>query len=158
MFTLGFILLAVFTIILGSWIILLKRRSHAGISGWVKDSDLKGKGKQYFNRTTGVAAKPDVVLRGKVIEVKSYPALNSPFKGDILQATAEMNAVGVGKAEIHYSNKRFLVKNTTQLRDSLMRVYQAMQEHFERSMAPKGTPTTRKCRVCEFNSDCPERL
>ncbi|MBI5642628.1 MAG: hypothetical protein HY954_04040 [Deltaproteobacteria bacterium] len=136
----------------------MKRRSHAGISGWVKDSDLKGKGKQYFNRTTGVAAKPDVVLRGKVIEVKSYPALNSPFKGDILQATAEMNAVGVGKAEIHYSNKRFLVKNTTQLRDSLMRVYQAMQEHFERSMAPKGTPTTRKCRVCEFNSDCPERL
>ena len=158
MFALGFILLAVFTIILGSWIILLKQRSQAGISGWIMDSDLKGEGKKYFDRATGIVAKPDVVLRGKVIEVKSYPALNSPFKGDILQAAAEMNAVGAGKAEIHYPNQRFLVKNTTQLRDSLMRVYQAMQEHLERSMAPKGTPTTRKCQVCEFNADCPERL
>ncbi len=158
MFALGFIILALFTIILGSWIILLKRRSHVGISGWVKDSDLKGKGKKYVDLATGMVAKPDVVLKGKVIEVKSYTARHRPFKGDILQAAAEMKVVGAGKAEIHYPNQRFLVKNTTQLRDSLMRVYQAMQEHLERSMAPKGTPTTRKCRVCEFNADCPERL
>lgn len=157
MFALGFILLAVFTIILGSWIILLKRRSHAGISGWVKDSDLKGKGKKYVDLATGVIAKPDVVLRGKVIEVKSYTAKHRPFKGDILQAAAEMNAVGAGKAEIHYPNKSFRIKNSAQLRESLMRVSQAMQEHLKRRQAPKGTPTTGKCRVCEFNGICPER-
>lgn len=158
MFVIGLILLAVFTIILRSWFILLKRRSQAGISGWIMDSDLKGEGEKYFDRTTGVIAKPDVVLRDKVIEVKSYAAKHKPFKGDILQAAAEMNAVGAGKAEIHYPNQRFLVKNTTQLRDSLIRVYQAMQEHLERSMAPKGTPTTRKCLVCEFKAVCPERV
>lgn len=158
MFVIGLILLAVFTIILWSWILLLKRRSQAGISGWIMDSDLKGEGEKCFDRTTGVLAKPDVVLRDKVIEVKSYPALNSPFKGDILQVAAEMNAVGAGKAEIHYSNRKFQVNNTTQLIDSLMRVYQAMQEHLERSIAPKGTPTTRKCLVCEFKAVCPERV
>src|SRR3990172_1859461 len=131
MFALGFILLAVFTIILGSWIILLKRRSHADISGWVKDSDLKGKGKKYVNLATGVVAKADVVLRGKVIEVKSYPALNSPFKSDMLQAAAEMSAAGVGQAEIHYPNKSFRIKNSAQLRESLMRVSQTMQEHLK---------------------------
>lgn len=158
MFVISLILLAVFTIILGSWILLLKRRSQAGVSGWVKDSDLKGEGKQYFDGTTGVATKPDVVLRGKVIEVKSYPALNSPFKGDILQAAAEMNAAGVGRAEIHYPNKSFRIKNSAQLRESLMCVSQAMQEHLKRRQAPKGTPTTRKCLVCEFKAVCPERL
>lgn len=158
MFVIGLILLAVFTIILRSWIILLKRRSQAGISGWIMDSDLKGEGEKYFDRTTGVIAKPDVVLRDKVIEVKSYPALNSPFKGDILQAAAEMNAVGAGKAEIHYPNIKFQVKNSSQLRDSLMRVSHAMQEHLKRRQAPQGTPTTGKCRVCEFNGICPERI
>ncbi len=157
MFIIGLILLAAFTIILSSWFILLKRRSQAGISGWVIDSDLKGKGNKYFDRTTGVAVKPDVVLRGKVIEVKSYHALNSPFKGDILQAAAEMSAAGVGQAEIHYPNKSFRIKNSAQLRESLMRVSQAMQEHLKRRLAPKGTPTTGKCRVCEFNRICPER-
>ncbi|MCR4287527.1 MAG: hypothetical protein NUW09_05910 [Deltaproteobacteria bacterium] len=158
MFDIALIILAVFTIILRSWFILLKRRSQAGISGWVTDSDLKGKGKQYFDRTTSVAVKPDVVLRGKVIEVKSYPALNSPFKGDILQAVAEMSAAGVGQAEIHYPNKSFRIKNSAQLRDSLTRTSQAMLEHLKRRQAPKGTPTTRKCRVCEFNRICPERF
>ncbi|MCR4314655.1 MAG: hypothetical protein NUV84_05445 [Candidatus Uhrbacteria bacterium] len=158
MFVIGLILLAVFTIILGSWILLLKRRSQAGISGWVKDSDLKGEGKKYIDRATGIVAKPDVVLRGTVIEVKSYPALNGPFKGDILQAAAEMNAVGAGKAEIHYPNQRFLVKNTTHLRDSLMHVYQAMKEHLNMKIAPHGTPTRGKCGVCEFKAVCPERL
>lgn len=157
MFVIGIILLAAFTIILRSWFILLKRRSQAGISGWVIESDLKGEGKQYFDRTTGVAAKPDVFLRGKVIEVKSYPALNSPFKGDILQAGAEMSAAGVDQAEIHYPNKSFRIKNSAQLRESLMRVSQAMLEHLKRRQAPKGTPTTRKCLVCEFNGICPER-
>jgi len=157
MFVIALIILAVFIIILRSWFILLKSRSQAGISGWVTDSDLKGKGKKYFDGTTGVTAKPDVVLRGKVIEVKSYPALNSPFKEDILQAAAEMNAAGVGQAEIHYPNKSFRIKNSAQLRESLMRVSQAMQEHLKRRQAPNGTPTTGKCRVCEFNGICPER-
>lgn len=158
MLVIGFVILAFFTIILVSWIVLLKRRSEAGINGWVKDSDLKGKGKKYFDRTTGVVSKPDVVLRGKVIEIKSYPVKDRPFSGDILQAAAEMNAVGVGKAEIHYTNKRFLVKNSTQLRNSLMRVYHAMKEHLDLNMTPQGTPTKGRCRVCEFNAVCPERL
>ena len=109
MLVIGFVILAFFTIILVSWIVLLKRRSEAGIGGWVKDSDLKGGGRKYVDQATGIVAKPDIVLKGKVIEVKSYPVKNRPFSGDILQAAAEMNAVGVGKAEIHYLNRKFRV-------------------------------------------------
>jgi len=157
MLVIGFVILAFFTIILVSWIVLLKRRSEAGIGGWVKDSDLKGEGRKYVDQATGIVAKPDIVLKGKVIEVKSYPVKNKPLSGDILQAAAEMNAVGVGKAEIHYLNRKFRVENTLHLRDALMRVFHAMKEHLDLNMAPHGTPTKGRCRVCEFNDICSER-
>ena len=157
MLVIVFVILAFFTIILVSWIVLLKRRSEAGIGGWVKDSDLKGGGRKYVDQATGMVVKPDIVLKGKVIEVKSYPVKNGPFKGDILQAAAEMNAVGVGKAEIHYLNRKFRVENTLHLRGVLMRVFHTMKEHLGHNIAPHGTPTKGRCRVCEFNDICPER-
>jgi len=49
------------------------------------------------------------------------------------------------------------VENTLHLRGALMRVFHTMKEHLDHNIAPHGTPTKGRCRVCEFNDICPER-
>lgn len=139
---------------------LSAKKKEAGINGKVRDHDLDGKGHVYHNEETGISAKPDVVInlaerRKKVIEVKKAVCkTKKPYKADVIQIAAEMEAVGTRDGEIRYSNKTFVVNLTQELKKELHTIKSDMEKSKLEGLPPEGTPTKKKCGVCDFRAEC----
>jgi len=161
MFTIIALILGVFTILtIIKSVKLSAKKKEAGINGKIRDHDLDGKGHIYHNEETGISAKPDMVIdlaerRKKVIEVKKAVCkTKKPYKADVIQIAAEMEAVGTKNGEIRYSNKTFVVNLTQELKKELHTIKSDMEKSKLEGQAPKGTPTKKKCEVCDFNEEC----
>ncbi len=101
-------LLAIAAIVLNG--ILQRKRVKAGVTGWVKDQDLDGRGKQYYvNTNVGIGCKPDVLQNKRVTEFKSSSPEYKPYPSDILQLTAEMIATGALEGELRYANGKSFI-------------------------------------------------
>jgi len=138
------------------------KKKRAGIDGKVRDNDLDGKGQVYQNKETGVAAKPDVVIdlderRKKVVEVKNTVCkTRTPYKADVIQLAAEMEATGAREGEIRYRNKTFVVNLTERLKEELRGIIAEMEKSNAFGTPPKGTPSKKKCAACDFSDECPD--
>jgi len=143
-----------------SYIRLSLKKKKAGISGQIRDSDLDGKGQVYHNEKSGISAKPDVVIdlaerRKKVVEVKNTICrARQPYKADVIQIAAEMEATGAWEGEIHYRNKMFIVNLSEKLKQELRAIQAEMEKSNFFGIPPKGTPTKKKCEACDFNEEC----
>lgn len=147
--------------VISAWRLSTKKR-NVGIKGWIKDSDLDGKGGTYCSDRIGIAAKPDVVIdlserRKKVIETKNTVCKTRiPYKADVIQLAAAMEAVGAREGEIRYRNKAFLVDYTEKLKKELREMKAEMDKTRTFGIPPKGTPSKKKCGACDFNEECPD--
>ena len=145
------------------WGMLKKQRKQAGIGSWVRDQDLDGRGKRvYRDKQTGVACKPDVVERNKVIEYKSATVEKARWV-DILQLALQMKATGSKEAELRYDgNKSFSFDHHSREIKSAMRhsasIVNRMKGHLLTGIAPKATPTQKRCAVCTFQNVCTEAV
>lgn len=155
MLILGVIVILALTLAVG-YKILYTQREKAGVSGWVTYQDLDGKGKIYRNNATGISCKPDVISGGKIIEHKSGSGARGPHAGDILQVGATMLATGIKESELQYANKAYAVKATPELINKVTEIRNRMRHFLGNKVAPKGTPTSKRCSVCEFGMECPE--
>lgn len=155
-----FMLILISALILFSWVRLQMKKRNAHISGWVVDSDLDGKGK-FFKGPSGIIAKPDVVInlsdKKRVVERKNSVCKNNrPYKSNLLQVAAEMEAVGASEGVLIYSNKSFLVHQTPELSTALETVRSNLEKTRLRGQPPEATPTRGKCKKCDFMNECPE--
>lgn len=137
-------------------------RRKAGIRGWVVDQDLDGKGSRvYRDSKLGISCKPDVVERNRIIEYKSAVVMGKARQGDILYVAAQMLATGKAEADLRYANRGFTLKRKSSEMQAAMRGVRSIMGRMRRALnfrvAPKGTPTPGKCRVCMFNKECPDR-
>jgi len=146
------------------WGMLKKQRKQAGIRRWVKDQDLDGRGKRlYHDKQTGVVCKPDVVERNKVIEYKSATVDKKARWVDILQLALQMKATGSKEAELRYDgNKSFSFDQNSREMKSAIRnaasIVNKMKGHLLAGIAPKATPTLKRCAACTFQNVCRESV
>jgi CRISPR/Cas system-associated exonuclease Cas4 (RecB family) len=143
---------------------LSKERGRAGITGWIRDQDLDGRGGKYhYNDELGIGCKPDIEQKGKIIEYKSASAGDKTMPGDILQVAAEIMVTGANEAELRYGNHRVFMftKNSPEIKEAMARVIdtlQKMKAHLSTKTPPSAAPTLRKCAVCHFSKRCPESM
>jgi CRISPR/Cas system-associated exonuclease Cas4 (RecB family) len=141
---------------------LRRKRKTAGLQGWVESQDLDGKSPRiYRDLRNGISAKPDIVERNKVIEVKTASIGDKARRTDILQLTAGMMAAGAKKAELWYGNdKRFEFSTKTPIIQQSMKrivwITEQMKWHLLQRSAPKGNPRPAKCVKCTYRSVCPD--
>ncbi len=139
---------------------LTKERERAGITGWIKDQDLDGKGKYYyFDRRAGIGCKPDIRENRRIIEYKSASAGNRPYPADVMQAAGEMIATGAEEAELRYGNgcKFLFTFSSPEMKEAIKKVGQIvkrMQAHLEHNIVPQGSPTPKRCARCSFGNEC----
>ena len=146
------------------WFILKKQREQAGVSGWIKDQDLDGKGRKlYRDRETGVVCKPDIVESNKVIEVKSASVGNKPRWVDILQLALQMKATGSKRGALWYdqgkkfdfTNEHRKIRSATKIAHTIV---QRMRWHLKTKTPPKATPTANRCRSCKYGGGCSKSM
>jgi hypothetical protein len=146
------------------WGLLRKQQKQAGIRGWVRDQDLDGNGKRlYRDKQIGVVCKPDVVERNRVIEYKSATVDKQPRWVDILQLALQMKATGSQQAELRYAqNKRFSFdQNSREIRSAMknaVNIVKKMKWHLLAGIAPKATPSQKRCAMCTFRVECTEAV
>ncbi len=139
---------------------LSKEKGRAGITGWIKDQDLDGKGKfYYFNRRIGIGCKPDIRQNRRIIEYKSTSAGDRPYPADVMQAAGEMIATGMEEAELRYGNGRkfSFTLNSPEMGEAIKKVGQIvrrMRAHLEHNIVPEGNPTPKRCARCRFGNEC----
>lgn len=157
-----YLVLFIVALILLFWGNLIKRRKQAGIQGWIKDQDLDGRGRRlYKDQRTGVVCKPDVVERHRVIEYKSAIVDKKPRWVDMLQLALQIKSTGSESGELRYGqNKSFSFKrNSKEIRSAMNKavgIVKRMRWHLMIGVAPKGTPTRKRCAVCVFSRECLE--
>jgi CRISPR/Cas system-associated exonuclease Cas4 (RecB family) len=151
-------LLAIAAIVLNG--ILQRKRVKAGVTGWVKDQDLDGRGKQYYvNTNVGIGCKPDVLQNKCVTEFKSSSPEYKPYPSDILQLTAEMIATGALEGELRYANgKSFIFSvNDSAIKNASVKVINIvanMRKHLADKSFPAAEPAVKKCLTCAFKKEC----
>ncbi len=124
---------------------LSKERGRAGITGWIKDQDLDGKGRfYYFNRQVGIGCKPDIRENRRIIEYKSASAGDRPYPADVMQAAGELIATGMEEAELRYGNGRkfSFTLNSPEIEEAIKKVGQIvrqMRDHLEHNIVPEET-------------------
>lgn len=139
---------------------LRKERGLAGITGWVRDQDLDGKGKRYyFNRRFGIGCKPDIRENGRIIEYKSAFAGSHPYPADVMQLAGEMVATGVENAELRYGNGRefSFTSDSPEIKEAIKKVQKIvgrMRTHLKRNVMPEGSPSLKRCARCSFGKEC----
>ena len=139
---------------------LKKQRKKSNINSWLVSQDLDGKSKRiYRDKKNKISSKPDVVLAGKVVEFKNRIAGNTAWHADELQVVSQMMSTGAREGELRYKNgKRFFFHRdspeTKRLIAEATRIINEMKWRLSAQSAPKATPTTNRCSVCDFRSAC----
>ncbi len=139
---------------------LNRERGRAGITGWIRDQDLDGKGmRYYFDILSGIGCKPDIRENRRVIEYKSSSADNRPYPADVMQVAGEIIATGVEDAELRYGNGRTysFASKSPEVKEAVQKVRQIvsrMQSHPKHNIMPEGTPTPKRCARYTFGKEC----
>ena len=141
------------------WILLRKQREQSCIKGWVKSQDLDGRGKRvYRDPQLGVSCKPDVVERNRVIEYKSADIEKKARWVDMLQLALQMKLTGKPEGTLQYPRNNFSFKvDSREMRNAMTAaaaILKKMRWHLQAGIAPKATPTKRRCAVCVFAGEC----
>jgi CRISPR/Cas system-associated exonuclease Cas4 (RecB family) len=158
-----YLLIAVIFGVLVLWMNLSRKSKHAGIKGWVETADLDGKGKQvYRNKEARISSKPDVVERNRVIEYKSAAIDGRVRWSDLMQLALQIKTTGKPEGELRYANKSFhYTQDDPELKAATkyaLKIVERMRWHLASGMAPKATPTPRRCEKCTFSRQCPEAI
>jgi CRISPR/Cas system-associated exonuclease Cas4 (RecB family) len=155
--------LVAFTIGALYYLKLRRDRRKIGITSWVVDQDLDGRGVTvYRNNDLGLSCKPDVVERGKTVEYKSATIKGNARHGDVLYVAAQMLVVGKKEADLRYPNKSFTFRKDNpkmqRAMQSVRSIIGQMRKALQFRQSPRATPTPGKCRVCSFRNECQEAI
>ena len=142
---------------------LRRQKKRANIKGWVKTADLNGKSKHvYRDERSQISCKPDVVQRNKVIEYKSATINGKARWVDLLQLALELLTTGKKEGELRYSNKSFTFqKDDSEIKAATrnaLKIADRMKWHLLSGIAPKATPSPKRCAKCVFMKVCPEAV
>jgi CRISPR/Cas system-associated exonuclease Cas4 (RecB family) len=143
------------------WGRLRKQKRRAHIKGWVETADLNGKSRHiYRDAKAGVSCKPDVVVRSRVIEYKSASVEGKARWVDLLQLALQLKTTGKPEGELRYSNKSFVFqRDDSEIKAAMrnaLKIADRMRWHLLARIAPKATPSPRRCAKCVFMKECPE--
>ena len=155
--------LVAFTIGALYYLKLRRDRRKIGITSWIVDQDLDGRGATvYRNNDLGLSCKPDVVERGKTVEYKSATVKGNARHGDVLYVAAQMLVVGKKEADLRYPNKSFTFRKDNPKMQRAMQSVRSIMGQMRKALllrqSPRATPTPGKCRVCRFRNECQEAI
>ena len=115
-----------------------------------------------------LAGKPDyLVKRWKYVlpvEVKSCPAPNEPYRSHVLQLAAYCLLVEETYEQrppfglIHYPDRTFSVRYSSELEDELLDTIAWMREDLRERYADRNHNDFARCRACSYADDCDQKL
>ncbi len=123
-----------------------------------------------YDPATGLAGKPDYVLKGKdgafiPLEYKSSPAPASPYQNHISQLTAYCRLIEVNYhvrpkyGILRYQDKEFQVFYTRELEEGLQQTLAEIRECEASGCAPdRSHNNPARCRACGFKAVCDQNL
>ncbi len=123
-----------------------------------------------YDPATGLAGKPDYVLKGKdgaliPLEYKSSPAPASPYQTHIAQLTAYCRLIEVNYhvrpkyGILRYQDKEFQVFYTRELEEGLQQTLAEIREYEASGYAPdRSHNNPARCRACGFKAVCDQNL
>ncbi len=126
--------------------------------------------KPLYDFSTGLAGKPDYILKAKdggliPLEYKSSPAPASPYQTHIAQLTAYCHLIEVNYhvrpkyGILRYSDKEFQVYYTRELEEGLLQTLAEIRDCESSGCAPdRSHDNPARCRACGFKAVCDQNL
>ena len=137
---------------------------------YADDEVLQTLPKPLYDPATGLAGKPDYILKGKdgaliPLEYKSSPAPASPYQTHIAQLTAYCRLIEVNYhvrpkyGILRYQDKEFQVYYTRELEESLQQTLAEIRECEASVCSPdRSHNNPARCRACGFSAVCDQNL
>ena len=126
--------------------------------------------KPLYDPVTGLAGKPDYILKAKdgaliPLEYKSSSAPTSPYQTHIAQLMAYCRLIEVNYhvrpkyGILRYSDKEFQVTYTRELEEGLLQTLAEIRECETSGRTPdRSHQNPARCRACGFNAICDQNL
>jgi CRISPR-associated exonuclease Cas4 len=118
--------------------------------------------------SVNLAGKPDYLVRRwkyvLPVEVKSCPAPNEPYRSHVLQLAAYCLLVEETYEQrppfglIHYPDRTFSVRYSSELEDELLATIAWMREDLQEGYADRNHNDVARCRACSYADDCDQKL